>query len=523
MKQKSVTIDGESLTITDVDAIVSDRDVKVSVTREAFTRVQESEEYLRECLKDKLVYGINTGFGPMCSYVVDESHMEQLQENLIRSHAVGMGEPIKKKFVLAAMVVRLNVLVKGYSGVSVELIYQLQEFINQRVIPVVPDHGSVGTSGDLVQSAHIALALMGEGEVYYLTDERQKTDQVMSMAGLRPYKLKAKEGLALINGTTFMTGIGAVLCSEAERLIALEINNGAYSLELAGAFKDSINEKLHELRPHKGQVYVASRMRQILASSKLLNGRDHLRRKDQEDGVHKIDSDIQDVYSFRCLPQIIGPVVDSLEIAKRVIETEMNSVTDNPIVDRENDTFLHGGNFHGDYVAWALDQLKMTITKLSLLAERKINFFLNSKINLRWPPFLNMKEPGLTLGLQGLQFTATSTASRNQTLSFPQYVHSISTNGDNQDVVSMGTDAALILSQVIDNAFIVSVIEMVTLAQATDISEVKDKLSESSSKLYEEIRKNMPAVIEDREIHHELEELLAIVKSDKMFDFRHAQ
>lgn len=520
MKQKSISIDGESLTIADIDAILFDRNVKVSVTRKALTRVQESEEYLQKCLEDKLVYGINTGFGPMCSYVVDESQMEQLQENLIRSHAVGMGEPIKKEFVLAAMVVRLNVLAKGYSGVSVELLNQLQEFINQRVIPVVPDHGSVGTSGDLVQSAHIALALMGEGDCYFLTDERQRVSQVMNATGLRPYKLKPKEGLAMINGTTFMTGIGAVLCSKAERLIALEIQNGAYSLELAGAFSDSINEKLHELRPHKGQMYVASRMRQILSSSKLLNGRDNLRRKGKEDGVQKLDNDIQDVYSFRCLPQIIGPVVDSYELAKGVIETEMNSVTDNPIVDRENDTFLHGGNFHGDYAAWALDQLKMTITKLSLLAERKINFFLNNKINLRWPPFLNMKEPGLTLGLQGLQFTATSTASRNQTLSFPQYVHSISTNGDNQDVVSMGTDAALILSQVVDNAYIVSVIEMITLAQATDISGVKDKLSESSVKLYKEIRKNMPAVIEDREIHHELEELLTNVKSDKVFDFR---
>lgn len=520
MPNGKIVLNGQNLKISDIEALANDPTCSVEIDQNALEKVKKGNQFLKDHLKDKVIYGINTGFGPMASHIIGDSQLLELQENLVRSHAVGMGKPIKNSFVLAMMVVRLNSLVKGYSGVTAELLQHLQEFINQRIIPVVPEHGAVGTSGDLVQLAHVALALIGEGEVFY-ENQRQPVVDVLRKLNINPYKLQIKEGLALINGTSAMTAIGALLCIQAERLVALEIHNGAYALELVNAFKDSMASRLHELRPHTGQNYVASKLTELLRTSKMLQDRAILKgsKKDIDD-VYQIEGEVQDVYSFRCIPQIVGPVVESLAKTKQVIEIEMNSVTDNPVIDWENEDFLHGGNFHGDYIAWAVDQLKMTLVKLSMLSERRINFFLNNKINRRFPPFLNLKKPGLTLGLQGLQFVATSTTAQNQTLAFPQYVHSIPTNADNQDVVSMGTDAALIAHRVLDNSFVVAAIEMVVLAQATDVNGAREKLSKSSQKLFAHIRDIIPKVVEDRTLSGDLEKLLTAIKIDSGFDLR---
>lgn len=512
-KMKPLILTGNNLTINDIYSLVINPMRSVKVADSVFISIEQSRNFLEQEIGNRIIYGVNTGFGPMASHIINQNQVEQLQENLIKSHAAGMGSPIHENYVLAAMVARLNMLVKGYSGVSMELVKQLELFINKRILPIIPEHGAVGTSGDLVQLSHIALALMGEGEAIH-KGKRQQVKHIIKQLGIKPYSLKSKEGLSLINGTSVMSGIGAFNCMHANRILTLAIRTGVFSLELVNAYSDSISETLQKIRPHEGQNMVARIMRQYLMSSKLMKERELSALKFQtSEKVREISDTVQEIYSFRCIPQILGPIYDTLAKAYKDIETEINSVTDNPIIDAHQKTFLHGGNFHGDYIALAMDQLKAVLVKLTLLSERRINFFLNQKINHSFPPFLNLEKPGLTLGLQGLQFVATSTTAHSQTLAFPHYVHTISTNGDNQDIVSMGTDAALFTSKVIENAYIVLAIELVTLAQATDILKNKEELSKSSLELLKIVRSIMPSVKNDRVISNELNELTHALKT----------
>jgi histidine ammonia-lyase len=513
-----LVLDGNSLRVSDIWLFCRSSKQRVHIAPAALRRVKKAAEFVRAELGKKIIYGVNTGFGPMASHIIQQSELVNLQKNLIRSHAVGMGDPIGSEYVLAAMLVRLNVLLKGYSGVTPELVERLQMFINRRVLPVVPDHGAVGTSGDLVQLAHIALALIGEGEVF-LNGERMPAGKAHQLLKILPYVPQPKEGLALVNGTSMMTGIGALLTMETDRLLALAVRAGALALEIVGGFGDGLSERLHAVRPHRGQQEIARVLRMLTRRSKRLKRRwifqKNLRLiKD----TYTIPEDVQEFYSLRCIPQIVGPVFETFRRTQGVMEIEMNAATDNPIVDLQERAFRHGGNFHGDAVALALDQLKIGLVKLTMLSERRINFFLNQNINRRFPPFLNLKRPGLTLGLQGLQFVATSTAARSQTLAFPQYVHSIPTNADNQDIVSMGTDAALLVGQVVENAYIVQAIELLTLAQAVDYLKMQHDLSVSSRKLYEAVRRAFPKITDDRVLVHDLPHLLGAVR--KGFDAR---
>ncbi len=517
MKQHNFVLDGSSLTLQAVQDFIEVPTRATSCSTESHKAVRRAHDFLRTEMNKKILYGVNTGFGPMASHIIAGKEMQSLQFNLVRSHAMGIGEPIHPDFVLASMLVRLNTLAKGYSGVSPELIERLELFINQRILPVVPEHGAVGTSGDLVQLAHIALALIGEGEVLH-KGMRQSTADVLKKLGIPlSYKLQPKEGLSLINGTSVMTGIAALVAGRASRLLSLAVRSGALALELVRAFDDSIAAELHATRPHPGQVAVAGALRDLVASSQLMRKRSSLQKKIviPRDGVEKIPEGVQEVYSFRCLAQILGPVYDIIRGVSKTIEIEMNAATDNPIVDAAHRMVLHGGNFHGDYIAAAVDQLKIGMVKLTLLSERRINFFLNNNVNKHLPPFLNLQKPGLTLALQGLQFVATSTTAQNQTLAFPHSIHSISTNADNQDVVSMGTDAALMTAKVVENAFAVMAIELVTLAQAVDVLGVADRLSKSSRELFEAIRVRMPAIREDRVLGPELHTVLALAKETK--------
>jgi histidine ammonia-lyase len=514
MSQKSIEIDGNSLTVEDVVAVTKNNDLAIAVSPAAFARAEKSEKYLAETLEGKIIYGINTGFGPMASHVIHAGQLTQLQENLVRSHAVGMGEALPSEYVLAAMVVRLNTLAKGYSGVSRELLERLQFFINARIIPIVPEHGAVGTSGDLVQLAHIALALLGEGDAFHQGTVSKVSEILGILKQPLIYKLKIKEGLSLINGTSMMAGIASLEVRKAEELLDIAIANGALSMEMVHAFADGIAEELHALRPHPGQKYIAEKLRTIFSSSKLLRSRKVFKDPVEfEAEVHKLPESVQEIYSLRCIPQILGPAYDAITNAKEIVSTEINSVTDNPIIDAESEHIYHGGNFHGDYIAYATDQMKMTIVKLCMLSERRINFFLNQQINKHFPPFMNLDKPGLTLGLQALQFVATSTTADNQTLAYPHYVHSIPTNGDNQDVVSMGTDAVLFAAKVIENTRIVLAIELITLAQAVDFCDEVKQLSKESGQHYTRLRSVLPVIKEDRVLVYELPKVLEILNT----------
>ncbi|MEK7173603.1 MAG: aromatic amino acid ammonia-lyase, partial [Patescibacteria group bacterium] len=360
------------------------------------------------------------------------------------------------------------------------------------------------------------------GTVQYRMKTMPAAD-ALKLLRLSPYIFREKEGLSVINGTSMMSGIASLICFEVERIIILAVRFGAFALELAHGFNDSTSEKLHRLRPHRGQLVIARSLRDILASSHMRRSRRHMKVVNGENGevseqVEKISETVQEIYSFRCIPQILGPLFDAWERATRIVEIEINAVSDNPIVDWENKSFIHGGNFHGDYIGYAVDQLKIPLVKLSLMSERRINFFLNSNVNKFFPPFMNLAKPGLTLGLQGLQFVATSTAAQNQTYAFPHSVHSISTNADNQDVVSMGTDAALFAWNIVENTYIILAIELITLAQAVDFFGAEQKLSASSQIMYADIRHVCKKIENDRVLTDDVQNVAQFIRNHFTLD-----
>lgn len=509
----NITLSGDRLTVNQVSHLVQDETVQVVFEECVYSDVSGARAFLDEHQEKAVIYGVNTGFGPMASHLVGKEQLANLQRNLIRSHAVGMGQPVPLRYVLAAMLVRLNTLCKGRSGVSVELLERLREAINHRIVPIVPEHGAVGTSGDLVQLAHIALGLIGEGQVWFHGQQTAAKD-AWAHIGIAPYVLKPKEGLSLINGTSFMSGIAALMCSKVDHVLSLAAGTGAWALELVDGFDDGIAERFHSFRPHPGQIAVARVLRDLTEDSRLMKQRsDFQARHSIHDDTYRIDEAVQEVYSLRCIPQILGPMVDSLVQSWQIVETEINSTTDNPVVDVQQEQFWHGGHFHGEYIAMVADQLRAHLAKLMLLTERRINFFFNKKVNGFLPPFLNMKTPGLTLGLQGLQFVATSTAAQGQTLAYPHRVHSISTNADNQDVVSMGTDSSLMTMRTIEQAYILLAIELVALAQVTDIVKVHDHLSPAAAHLYQVVRSAIAPVIEDRVLVDDLARVVSLART----------
>ncbi len=482
---------------------------KVAIGEHVLRRVEASFDFLKEFSRDKIIYGVNTGFGPMAQYRIKDEDRVQLQYNLIRSHSSGTGRPLSPLYVRATILARLNTLMLGNSGVNPSLIELMKELLNRDIVPVVFEHGGVGASGDLVQLAHLALALIGEGEVYY-KGERKPAKDVFESEGLRPLEIDLREGLALMNGTSAMTGIGVVNVYYAKKLLNTSIKCSCAINELVQAYGDHFSKELNEVKRHKGQREVAARMRAHLADSTLIRKREeHLYVPENKTEVFK--EKVQEYYSLRCVPQILGPVLETIEKAASVLEDELNSANDNPIIDVESQRVFHGGNFHGDYVSLEMDKLKVAITKLSMLAERQLNYLLNSRINELLPPFVNQGTLGLNFGMQGIQFTATSTTAENQMLSNPMYVHSIPSNNDNQDIVSMGTNAALIAARVIENAFEVLSIELITIIQAIDILGQKDKVSASTREMYDHIREMVPVLKEDKVMYpyiHKVKEYL---------------
>lgn len=467
----------------------------ISIDEKITETVQKSFDFLKEFSKNKIIYGVNTGFGPMAQYKIKDSERIQLQYNLIRSHASGTGDPLAPKYVKAAMLARLNTLSLGNSGVHVSVIDLMGSLINKNIIPLIYEHGGVGASGDLVQLAHLALVLIGEGEVFY-KGERKPTKEVFEIEGLRPIAVEIREGLALINGTSVMTGIGVINTIYTRRLLEWMIACSSSINEIVEAYDDHLSYDLNQTKKHKGQREIARSMRSHLKDSSLTRKREH-HLYTNNNGVSVFEEKVQEYYSIRCVPQILGPILDTLNNVERILIEEVNSANDNPIVDVEKKHVYHGGNFHGDYVSLEMDKLKIVVTKMSMLAERQLNYLMNSKLNEILPPFVNLGKLGLNFGMQGVQFTATSTTAENQTLSNPMYVHSIPNNNDNQDIVSMGTNAALMTKKVIENAFEVMAIEIITIVQAIEYLNVQDKVSSKTKKMYDAIRIIVPPFEED--------------------------
>ncbi|WP_318848365.1 aromatic amino acid ammonia-lyase [Chryseobacterium sp. JV558] len=498
------------LELKDFQKIIIENE-KIELDESLLSRVDKSFQFLKEFSKNKVIYGVNTGFGPMAQFKISDEDTHQLQYNLIRSHSSGIGNPLPADEVKACMLARLNTLSLGNSGVHQSVVYLLQELINRDITPLIFEHGGVGASGDLVQLAHLALVLIGEGEVFY-KGERTSTKKVFETEGLEPIKVEIREGLALMNGTSVMSGIGIVNAYKANQLTDISLRLSCAINEIVQAYDDHLSEALNGTKRHYGQQKVAERMRAHLADSKLIRKReDHLYTHfEEQEKVFK--EKVQEYYSLRCVPQILGPVLDTLEYTEKVLENEINSANDNPIINVEDQHVYHGGNFHGDYISLEMDKLKIVVTKLTMLAERQLNYLLNAKINEILPPFVNLGKLGFNFGMQGVQFTATSTTAESQMLSNSMYVHSIPNNNDNQDIVSMGTNAAVICRKVIENAFEVLAIEAITIIQAVEYLGFQDKVSSSTKELYDEIRKIIPAFSDDMVMYPYLEEVKKYLK-----------
>lgn len=501
-----ITINGR-LTFEQIEAILYN-DEKITISGQMRQNVLDSYAFLEEFSKDKVIYGINTGFGPMAQWKIEDKDLNALQYNIIRSHSTGAGERLPDICVKAAMLSRLMTFLQGHSGVNVRLTDLLVEFINKDIYPVIPRHGSVGASGDLVQLAHLALALIGEGEVSYKGKIRP-TKNVLAENGIEPLRMYIREGLAVTNGTAVMTGIGTVNQIVAERLLDWAILQSVMVNEIVSSYDDFMSEVLNGLKSHRGQNEVASIMRGYAEGSRML-------KKRQAELYHKRDEQVfnqkvQPYYSLRCVPQILGPVYDEIQGAREVLENEINAVDDNPVVDKHTRNVYHGGNFHGDYVSYEMDKLKIAVTKMTMLVERQMNYLFHDRINGILPPFLNLGVLGLNYGMQACQFTATSTTAECQTLSNPMYVHSIPNNNDNQDVVSMGTNSALLCGMVVENCSQVMAIHMMALAQAVDCLKIADKLSPASRKLYDKVRGVLPTFVEDTPKYEEIKALQAIL------------
>ncbi len=470
---------------------------QIELDPSALAKVNESHEFLKSFAKNKLIYGINTGFGPMAQYKISEQNQQDLQYNLIRSHCTGAGNALSDIHVKSSMICRLSSLMQGYSGINSEVVELLKNLINKNVYPQIFEHGGVGASGDLVQLAHLALNLIGEGEVTYKGELRPTAD-VYKEVGLKPITIHLREGLALINGTSVMTGISMVNLLHSKQLLNWSISSSMLIIEMVESYSDHFSKELHSVKPHIGQRTIANAMDNAMRNSQLIRKReDHLFDNDKHAEIDVFKEKVQEYYSIRCVPQILGPVFDTITYTQTVLENEVNSVNDNPIIDKANNNIFHGGNFHGDYVALEMDKLKIAITKLTMLAERQLNFLMNDKLNGILPPFVNLGKLGLNLGMQAAQFTATSTTAENQMLSNPMYIHSIPNNNDNQDIVSMGTNAATITAKVIENAYQVLAIELLSAAQAIDALKFETKLSSEGQNTFKQIRKIVPRFEDD--------------------------
>lgn len=510
-----ITVGGKRLSLQDFNAIVVEGQ-PVQLDAAALEQVNTSFEFLKKFSSNKLIYGINTGFGPMAQYKISDENMLELQYNLIRSHSSGGANILLPETARAIMLARLSNMMQGYSGIDPKLPRLIADMINQNLLPCIFEHGGVGASGDLVQLAHLALGIIGEGEVWY-QNELQPAAEAFKKAGLEPFKVQVREGLSLINGTSAMTGLGMLNLIQAEQLLNWSIMLSAMTNEIMEVYDDHYSHELNAVKHHTGQQHIARQMRALLEDSQLIRSRtEHL--YNPENIQHDVFEDkVQEYYSLRCITQVLGPVYDTLAFAENTVVNELNSVNDNPVVDVAAQNIFHGGNFHGDYISFEMDKLKIAITKLTMLSERQLNYLLNARLNQKFPPFVNHGVLGLNFGMQGIQFTATSTTAENQTLSFPMYVHSIPNNNDNQDIVSMGFNSAQLAKKVVDNAYEVLAIQAMTLVQAADYLNKHHLMGAKTKAAYDAIRKEFPQFSKDYPLYKDFAKVRDLMKTHPAF------
>ncbi len=451
-RRGAVVLDGSSLTLEQVEAVAEGAACRLAPA--ARRRVQAARRVVERALRSgKQIYGVNTGFGQLAQVRIPDERLEELQRNLVRSHATGVGPFLEERVVRAILVLRANCLARGHSGVRPDTVEQIVAFLNAGIHPLVPEQGSVGASGDLAPLAHVALALIGEGEVAY-RGRRMAAARALRRAGLRPLRLAPKEGLALVNGTQMMTALGALALLHAERLAVAADITGAMSLEALRGSHRAFDPRIQRARPHGGQALSARNLRSLLRDSAI-------------ERSHADCGRVQDAYALRCMPQVHGAVRDGLSHVRRVLEIELNASTDNPMVFVEAGELVSGGNFHGQVVAQALDYLAICTATLGAIAERRIDRLLNPELS-GLPAFL-AHDPGLHSGFMLAHVTAAALVSENKTLAHPASVDTIPTSAGKEDHVSMGAWAARKAWSVVRHVETVLAIELLAAAQALDL------------------------------------------------------
>ncbi|MED4014944.1 histidine ammonia-lyase [Sutcliffiella cohnii] len=489
-----VTLTGNHLSLKQLDNILFKKE-KVKACTEALSRVAASRKKVEQITEEgRVVYGITTGFGKFSDVFIPSEQTEELQRHLIHSHACGVGEPFHPAISKAMVVLRANALLKGYSGIRPSVIERLLFYVNEDIIPVVPQQGSLGASGDLAPLSHLALTLLGEGEVYY-EGERIATAVVLSKLGITPIVLGAKEGLALINGTQAMTAVGVVAYLEAEKIAMQAEKIASLTMEGLNGIIDAFDPDVHRVRGYREQEEVAARMLELLEGSQLVTKQGEKR--------------VQDAYSLRCIPQVHGASWQVLNYVKEKLEIEINAATDNPLI--FEDKIISGGNFHGQPIALAMDFLKIGVAELANISERRIERLVNPQLN-DLPPFLSPK-PGLQSGAMIMQYCAASLVSENKTLAHPASVDSIPSSANQEDHVSMGTIAARHAYQIIQNVRRVLAIEYICALQAVEYRGV-EYASPNMQKWYQKGRNIVPSITEDRIFSKDIEALAQSMKEE---------
>jgi histidine ammonia-lyase len=501
-KTASIQIDSDSLTIEQVVAIARDG-LKVTASEAGHQRVKQAYQLVSKWVAEKkVIYGITTGFGALCDVPISFEDTRVLQSKIFMSHAAGVGAPLASEVVRAVMAIRLHDLFMGYAGCSCHALDYLIAFLNQDLIPVVPEKGSVGASGDLAPMAHLGLVLIGQGEAFF-KGQRLFGADALTRIGLKPLKLGPGEGLALINGTQVMTAIAALVVYDAVRLAKLADVACAMSLEVLMGSNSEFDPRIHQIRPHPGQVASARNMLRLLEQSEVLLS-------------HEGCARIQDAYTLRCSPQIHGASKDSVIHARKVVGIEINSTTTNPLIFVDTGEIRLGGNFHGQPIAMAADYLSMGIAELGNVSERRIERLVNPQLS-ELPAFL-IKDGGLNSGLMIAQYTAAALVSENKVLAHPACVDSIPTSANKEDHVSMGTIAIRQTREILDNVTHIIAVELICAAQAYDLLTLQKKLKagKGTAAAYQIIRKKIPFLDQDRVLAMDIEAMVTMIKNNEI-------
>ena len=494
-----IELTGSQLGFSEIENIIFNHE-PITLAKEARESVVHSREFIDKTIQEgRVIYGVTTGFGKFSDKIISKENTKQLQENLIMSHAVGVGEPFNKAVVRGIMLFRINNLIKGYSGIRLETVQLLVEMLNKGVHPVIPSQGSVGSSGDLAPLAHMVLVMLGRGKAHY-NGKILQGDEALESAGLSPIQLQAKEGLALINGTQAMASVGANIWLRMRNLLKTADICGAMTVDALEGLLDPFDHRFFQLRAHPGHGKTSANLRCLLESSEIIENRTHPR--------------VQDAYTVRCIPQVHGTSKDAHSHVGEVLEREINSTTDNPLVFADTDEIISGGNFHGQPLAIPMDYLAVAISELGNISERRVERLMDQSTNYGLPAFL-IQDGGISSGFMILQYTAASLVSENKSMAHPASVDSIPTSSNQEDHVSMGTTAARKAMYILENCEKILAIEIMCAAQGLEFRSSK-KPGRGTKAALDRVRQEISFLEQDRELEHDLKKAISMVKEGEI-------